>query len=345
MPRTSRNRKRSLDDSDNSEKINVKSKHKSEEKPKRKTKAAIKKQNKHTDSNGHQDQTSDLEMKNKFILQLENVVQAKVINRPSKVVKSPYMADIVVQGDTKEVLCHSPALGCAGIITPGTNAIVTPKIAAKSDAKSKYSLDLVDVGPSIVGVNPMMCNKMVKKALELGLVEGLPKFDKSEIKAEVTVGESRFDFRCIQGDITYYVEVKGVPCACIEDVPLTVKKKEAMMETINKAKNKIAYFPDGYRKSNEEVISPRALKHVQHLTRLADEDKTICMLLFVVQRSDCRIFQPTHNDPVYREAVYQASKAGVKIVAHTVLWSEQGNATWSKTLPMNLHDDNDQFEA
>ena len=47
-----------------------------------------------------------------------------------------------------------------------------------------------------------------------------------------------------------------------------------MMAEINKAKNKIAYFPDGYRKPGEEVISPRALKHVQHLTRLAAEENT-----------------------------------------------------------------------
>merc|ERR1712079_453146 len=124
-----------------------------------------------------------------------------------------------------------------------------------ADTKSKYSLDLVDVGPSIVGVNPMMCNKMARTALERGLVEGLPAFDKSEIKAEITIGESRFDFRCSKDGISYYVEVKGVPCACIEDTPLSPKKKAQMMDTINKTENKIAYFPDGYRKSTEEVIS------------------------------------------------------------------------------------------
>ena len=33
----------------------------------------------------------------------------------------------------------------------------------------------------------------------------------------------------------------------IEDVPVSPKKKADMMETINKAENKIAYFPDGFR--------------------------------------------------------------------------------------------------
>jgi len=286
---------------------------------------------------------TDPEEMRKCIFKLENVVRATVVNRPSKVIKSPYMADIIVSGQSQETLCHSPALGCAGIIVPGTNVIVTPKPNAKADAKSKYSLDLVDLGPSILGVNPLMCNKMVKTALEYGLVEGLPRFDKSEIKSEASIDESRFDFKCEQNGTTYYVEVKGVPCACIDDVPISPKKKTDMMAEINKAKNKIAYFPDGYRKPGEEVISPRALKHVQHLTRLAAEENTRCILLFVVQRTDCKIFQPTHNDPVYRRAVYDASVAGVRIIAHTVTWSEDGKAAWSPTLPINLHDDKDDF--
>ena len=108
---------------------------------------------------------------------------------------------------------------------------------------------------------------MARTALERGLVQGLPAFHQDEIKAEVTVEESRFDFRCIRDGITYYVEVKGVPCAwyadtvnifrlrslisiihsSIEDVPVSPKKKADMMEMINKAENKIAYFPDGFR--------------------------------------------------------------------------------------------------
>ena len=67
---------------------------------------------------------------------------------------------IFLTGTPGEVLCHSPALGCAGLIVPGSNVLVTPKKSAKADTKSKYSLDLVDVGTSIVGVNPMMCNKV-----------------------------------------------------------------------------------------------------------------------------------------------------------------------------------------
>ena len=284
-------------------------------------------------------------MKRNVIFQFENVVRAIVASRPSKIVKSPYMADIIVTGETDTSLCHSPSLGCAGIITAGTNVIVTRKKQTKSETKSKYSLDLVDVGSSIIGVNPLSCNKMVRKALEDGAVKGLPKFDPSEIKAEASVEESRFDFKCVRDNVDYYIEVKGVPCACIEDIMLKEKKNRHSIEEINAAEHKIAYFPDGYRKPGEEVISPRALKHVQHLQRLAEAGAgaTVCALVFVVQRSDCASFQPSHRDPRYREAVFRASEAGVKVLAHQVIWSEDGAAVWADTLPINLHDKDDQF--
>ena len=46
--------------------------------------------------------TSEEESENKsdsnVIMRLPNIVRATVINRPSKVVRSPYMADIIVEG-------------------------------------------------------------------------------------------------------------------------------------------------------------------------------------------------------------------------------------------------------
>lgn len=290
-------------------------------------------------------ETKPKQMKKKAIFQLKDVVRATVVNRPSKTIKSPYMADIILDSDPQTpVLCHSPSLGCAGIIVQGTRAIVTPKTDKNSKSKSKYSLDLVDIGSSIIGVNPLTCNKMTKLALQDGLVKGLPNFDPKEIKAECTVGESRFDFKCVKDDIEYFIEVKGVPCACLEDVPRSPSKKLQNIEEINKAAHKIAYFPDGYRKKAEEAISPRALKHVQHLRGLVEEDSSrVCVLLFVVQRSDCQVFQPSHNDPIYREAVYLASEAGVRVVAHSIMWSEDGDAVWGDSLPINLRDEADNF--
>ena len=90
------------------------------------------------------------------------------------------------------------------------------------------------------------------------------------------------------------------------------------------------------------TFSPRALKHVQHLGRLCKEKDTVCALVFVVQRSDCRVFQPTKSDPIYRRAVYEAKEAGVHILPHCVRWSTT-EAVWDSVMEMNLKDESDHF--
>lgn len=299
---------------------------------------------------------ADMKLGN-VVMKVTNFVRATVVNRPSKVIKSPYMADILVPGEEESQLCHSPALGCCGLIIPGANVLVTPK---STSAKSKYSLDLVDLGTTIVGANPMFCNKMVMTALLQGWVEGLPQFQQDQIKSEFTLDESRFDFKCEKNDVTYYIEVKGVPNAAHQDPPdkPTKKRKKKGGDDVENIDVKngsdttsdsslISFFPDGYRKNVGDAISPRALKHVQHLHKLKQADtqgKTVCALVFVIQRSDCRMFQPTKSDPIYREAVYHAQQAGVLILPHVVTWQSSGHALWNSTcLPANLKDDTDSF--
>ncbi len=48
------------------------------------------------------------------------------------------------------------------------------------------------------------------------------------------------------------------------------------------------------RKQANDPISPRAMKHIQHLEKIVQTDSnTVCALVFVIQRSDCVVFQPT----------------------------------------------------
>ena len=41
--------------------------------------------------------------------------------------------------------------------------------------------------------------------------------------------------------------------------------------------------------------------------------------------------------------MYRASEAGVKVVANSIKWSEDGDAEWGDNLPINLKDDEDNF--
>jgi hypothetical protein len=48
------------------------------------------------------------------------LIKARVLARPSKKVKSPYLADVLLLETNKEALCHSAALGCSGHIVEGS---------------------------------------------------------------------------------------------------------------------------------------------------------------------------------------------------------------------------------
>ena len=88
--------------------------------------------------------------------------------------------------------------------------------------------------------------------------------------------------------------------------------------------DKVAYFPDGYRKTTDP-ISPRALKHVQELTKIRKYSKVRCLLGFVIQRDDVSSFQASVIDPQYREAIQQAISLD-EIFALVIKWTENGDA-------------------
>ena len=47
---------------------------------------------------------------NKILLEIENIESCKILNRPSKISKTPYVADIIIQNSIFQA--HSPSLGC-----------------------------------------------------------------------------------------------------------------------------------------------------------------------------------------------------------------------------------------
>lgn len=49
---------------------------------------------------------------------------ASVLARPSKSIKSPYLADIRLDDSGEDALCHSPSLGCMGLISEGARVMV-----------------------------------------------------------------------------------------------------------------------------------------------------------------------------------------------------------------------------
>lgn len=272
------------------------------------------------------------EKQSKMLYQLENLVEASVVKRPSKHIKSPYVADVLL--DNKEVLGHSPSLGCGGLADVGSTIFMTP---AKEKSKCDYTLYLSEVSDEdhpeekiIVGIHPKMAETLIEICLTQNLLSKLQNIRsyrrETKLKIENLVN-SRFDFTGVdENGCNFILEVKNVPLADYEDLPTKERKNKNYKH--RNFHDKVAYFPDGYRKKRNDPISPRALKHVQELTKIRKISNVRCLLGFVVQRSDVSCFQASVIDPQYREAFKTAFDAGVEIFAMVIQWNKDGQASF-----------------
>jgi sugar fermentation stimulation protein A len=155
--------------------------------------------------------------------------------------------------------------------------------------KLKYTWEMIKMPTSLVGVNTMVPNRLVKKSIEDGIVEQLQDYE--NVKAEVKVSDrSRLDLLLTKGDKEKcFVEVKN--CTLV--------------------KEEIAYFPD--------AVTTRGRKHLMELQRLAKEGNR-SIIFFLVQRMDAKAFSPADNiDPAYAKELRKAKNNGVEIIVYDVI--------------------------
>ena len=250
------------------------------------------------------------------LFSLESVlIKAKVLARPSKQIKSPYLADIEI--DNKQYLCHSAPLGCSGHIVEGSTVWVLEK--KNSSAKSTHEIYLIEEDNVLIGCHPLVANKIAHKLLSKQLILSNIK----NIVPESTINDCRFDFIANYNDRMIVIEVKSVPIADYFDG--TEKEYKNYLKEFSLPKEKIAIFPycavSNKRKHSDTPLSDRALKHVESLTELSKTLK--CCMLFIVQRTDVSQFCITKLDPTYKNACKKALDAGVIIKAVSVKWDTQ----------------------
>ena len=237
-----------------------------------------------------------------------------VINRPSKTCKSPYVADIRLEDGT-EAMCHSPGLGCCGLVAPGK--IIYVSKAANAKSKTAYTAQIAECadaeGTHYVGIHPMVSQSVAAKLLD--------KIDPAATwKTEVKINDhTRLDFvGTTAANKKIYVEVKN-----------------AMVSVSTESRvSRRAIFPEGYRKSKTEAISPRAVKHAETLAELVTQpDTEAAYLLFTVPRADCNGgLELNKLDPIYCKAVAAAVAAGVKVVVFGLNFQQNGSIEFNKPL-------------
>ena len=245
---------------------------------------------------------------------LPTLYRAEVVSRPSKSIKSPYVADIRLEDGT-QALCHTPGLGCCGLVSAGKYIFVSKAANAKS--KTAYTAQIAESadseGAHYIGIHPMVSQAIAAKLLD--------KINPTAVwKSEVKVDEhTRLDFvgTTVEGK-KIYVEVKNAmigPCN-------------------NLRKDRRAIFPEGFRKSKTDTISPRAVKHAETLATLKGlPDTDSAYLLFILPRNDCHDgLELNSTDPIYCKAVSDAIKQGVNVRVFGLDFQQSGAVSFNKEL-------------
>lgn len=301
-----------------------------------------------------------------IILSIGPLIEGTVLQRPSKHIKSPFVADVLISENKvkREIMAHSASLGCSGMAEQNAQVLMTilPSKGENIEQKCTHRICLSVVSDCqhpdcevVVGIYPKLAEQLAENALKGGFLSWLsnPKSYRREtvIKIKDKV-DSRFDFTGIDGNgVPFIMEIKNVPIANYEEIPQIKKTKIPKKTKINDKNvldyssrpfsSKVAYFPEGYRKKSTDTVSPRALKHVKELTLIKNEttpEKPIrTILCFVIQRDDIERFQPCSFDPEYKEAVQIAHNSGVEIMAIVIKWDKNGDATFVRDdLPISF---------
>ena len=279
-----------------------------------------------------------------ILYQIPEPVQGIIVKRPSQHCKTPYMADAIINSSggatAREILAHTPSLGCCGLAEKECNVILSKIESTTAKSSHRVELSIYQEGDNqeIIGINPKLSETIAERCLEYNCIDNLNNVQ--SYKREVTLLNSRFDFVGVdENGREFVMEIKSVPLADYVDAPKKEKKKllKELPEDQKQFNQKIAYFPDGYKKNNTDLVSPRALKHIQELQELAETTDKRCILCFMIQRSDATSFQPSNIDPLYKHAVQTAWKNGVEIKTVQVKWDENGVCTFVRNdLPINL---------
>lgn len=226
-------------------------------------------------------------------MRYENLCAGAFVRRLNR-----FVAEVEIDGAVRRV--HVKNTGrCAELLVPGNRVYLVK--CDNPARKTPYDLiAAVRQDGRLVNMDSTAPNRAAMEWLQAG---GLG--DLQNLRAEVTAGDSRFDFAAEQGGRPVYIEVKG--CTLERDG--------------------VALFPD--------APTERGVKHLRGLARLARQGCR-CIALIVIQMKGVHAFEPnwaTH--PAFGEAMIEAKEAGVEIVAVDCA-VRPGVVEIDKPVPVNL---------
>ncbi|MFO7749922.1 MAG: DNA/RNA nuclease SfsA [Desulfobacteraceae bacterium] len=214
-----------------------------------------------------------------------------------------FLADVELETG-KAVTAHCPNSGSMmGCAAPGSPVWISTSSNPKR--KLKYTWELVQVPGTLIGINTQVPNKLVKQAIENGLIEELAGYDR--VRAEVKVSDhTRLDLLLErESGEKCYVEVKN--CTLVQEG--------------------VAMFPD--------AVTTRGQKHLDELERLVSQGHR-AVIFYLIQRMDAVVFQPAVMiDPVYGEKLEKAAKNGVEVITRNTI-IDTGSIRTGSSVPVRL---------
>ena len=201
-----------------------------------------------------------------------------------------FFVDIKYQNRT--IIAHCPNSGSMlGLLKAGNK--VWFSVSDNPKRKLKYTLQIIEIGSKLVGINTHLSNKIILESLKAKKIQSLRKFTKIQPESKFS-SNTRFDFLISNSKEKCFLEVKNV--------------------TLVREKN-IAEFPD--------AITSRGTKHLNELVE-AKKKGYQSYLLFLIQREDCKLFKIAKDiDVNYKNAFNFALKNGVKILCYDCKLSDE----------------------
>ena len=195
-----------------------------------------------------------------------------------------FLADVELEsGEIITVHCANPG-SMLGLTEPGIRAWISDSRNPKR--KLRYSLEMVEVDGTMVGINTGHPNKLAVEAIKQNIIPELSGYD--TLRTEVKYGEnSRIDI-LLQSD--------GKPDTFVEVKNVHFVRTPGLHE-----------FPDS--------VTARGAKHLDEMAREVAKGNRAAML-YVIQRNDGNIMRLAADlDPNYVGAFNRARKAGVEAFA------------------------------
>ncbi|KKN63467.1 hypothetical protein LCGC14_0501280 [marine sediment metagenome] len=202
--------------------------------------------------------------------------EAVFLQRPQR-----FLAEMSFPDGTKELVYCANSGAMAGFILPGSKTLLWESSDRKR--KRRYTWRAVEYEGNWIGTDTHLSNHLVEEALRRKIVPGLENYDTLVREHAVEAG-FRVDFKLSDSDGDCFVEVK----------------------TSTVVENGVARYPDSK--------TPRGVKHLKALARLAMEGNRV-VLLFLVQRADAESFSVSNlTDTAYAEAFEQALTVGLEVI-------------------------------